>query len=46
MRFSTADVLQNPEIVVGLKRAWLASEAKVPGGHEEGGFFVANDFDF
>ncbi len=46
MKFSTTEVLQNPEIVAELKRAWLDSEPNVSGGHEEGGFIVVDDFGF
>jgi len=44
MKFSTAEILQNSEIVAELKQAWLDSEPNVSGGHEEGGFIVADDF--
>ena len=44
MKFSTAEILQNSEIVAELKQAWLDSEPNVSGGHEEGGFIVTDDF--
>ncbi len=34
MKFSTAEILQNYEIVTELKQAWLDSEPNVSGGHE------------
>lgn len=44
MKFSAAEILQNSEIVAGLKLAWRDSEPDISGGHEEGGFIVADDF--
>jgi len=44
MKFSKPEILRNSEIIAELKRAWLDSEPNVSGGHEEGGFVVADDF--
>ncbi len=46
MKFSPAEILQNSEIVTGLKQAWQDSEPNISGGHEEGGFIVVDDFRF
>src|SRR5918911_64634 len=46
MEFSTSEILQSSEIVAKLKQAWQDSEANVSGGHEEGGFIVADDSGF
>ncbi|CAN5692153.1 hypothetical protein BH18ACI1_BH18ACI1_22030 [soil metagenome] len=45
MKFSTAEILQNSEIVAKLKQTWQDSESNVSGGHE-GSFIVADDFGF
>lgn len=45
MNFSTTEILQNSPIVAELKQAWQDSEPNVSGGHEEGGFIVADDFE-
>ncbi len=37
-------ILENQIILSELKQAWLDSEPDVSGGHEEGGFIVADDF--
>lgn len=37
-------ILENQIILSELKRAWLDSAPNVSGGHEEGGFIVADDF--
>jgi hypothetical protein len=44
MKFSTAEISQNPSVVAELKRAWEDSEPDHSGGHEEGGFIVADEF--
>lgn len=44
MNFSIPEILQNSTIVAELKQTWLDSEPNVSGGHEEGGFVVADDF--
>ncbi len=46
MKFSPAEILQNSEIVTKLEHTWQDSEPNVSGGHEEGGFIVADDFGF
>ena len=37
------DLLENESILVELNRAWIDSEPDISGGHEEGGFIVADD---
>ncbi len=37
------DLLENESILVELKKAWIDSEPDISGGHEEGGFIVADD---
>ncbi len=44
MKFSTAEISQNPAVVAELKQAWQDSEPKISGGHEQGGFIVVDDF--
>ena len=44
MDFSVTEILQNPAIADELKQAWQDSEPDISGGHEEGGFIVADDF--
>ncbi len=39
-----ADIVGDQTILAGLKKAWLDSYPNVSGGHEEGGFIVADDF--
>ena len=39
-----AEILENQTILAELKKAWFDSEPNVSGGHEEGGFVVADDF--
>ena len=39
-----AEIIENQTILAELKKAWFESEPNVPGGHEEGGFIVADDF--
>jgi Domain of unknown function (DUF4329) len=41
---SAVEILQDSAVVAELKRAWQDSEPNISGGHEEGGFIVANDF--
>lgn len=36
------NILQNESILVELKKAWIDSESDIAGGHEEGGFIVAD----
>ena len=43
MKFSASEISQNPSVVVELKLAWQASEPGISGGHEEGGFIVADE---
>ena len=43
MSFSITDILENPLILSELKLAWIDSEPGGSGGHEEGGFIVADD---
>ena len=44
MDITTAnDFLENESILGELKRAWMESEPGDAGGHEEGGFIVADD---
>ncbi len=43
MNFTTNDIFENESIVVELKKAWIDSEPNISGGHEEGGFIVADD---
>lgn len=38
------EILENPTILPELKQVWLDSEPNISGGHEEGGFIVADDF--
>ena len=42
-RKTTNDLLENESIVAELKKAWIDSEPDFSGGHEEGGFIVADD---
>jgi len=42
MKFSAIEILQS--FAAELKQAWLDSKPNVSGGHEEGGFIVADDF--
>ena len=44
MKFSATGILQDTSVVAELKRAWQDSEPNVSGGHEEGGFIVADEF--
>jgi hypothetical protein len=44
MKFSPTEILQNSEIIAELRKAWHDSEPNISGGHEEGGFIVADDF--
>ena len=44
MNFSINDIFENQIIVAELSKGWLDSEPNVSGGHEEGGFIVADDF--
>jgi hypothetical protein len=44
MIFSINDILENQIILAELRKAWLDSEPNVSGGHEEGGFVVADNF--
>lgn len=44
MNFSVKDILENQTIIAELKKAWFDSAPNVSGGHEEGGFIVADDF--
>lgn len=37
------DLLENESILIELKKAWIDSEPDISGGHEEGGFIVADD---
>lgn len=46
MNFFTKDILGNKTVLAQLKQAWADSEPNVSGGHEEGGFIVADDFEF
>ena len=39
-------IVENLTILSELKQAWLDSEPNISGGHEEGGFIVADDFGF
>ncbi len=43
MNFTTNDILENESILAELKKAWIDSESGESGGHEEGGFIVADD---
>lgn len=43
MNFSINEIFENPLILSELNRAWLDSEPGQSGGHEEGGFIVADD---
>ena len=43
MKFLINDILGNELILAHLKNAWLDSEPGESGGHEEGGFIVADD---
>ena len=43
MKLSITEILENGLILTHLKDAWLDSEPAESGGHEEGGFIVAND---
>ena len=43
MKFITNNILENESILVELKKAWIDSEPDISGGHEEGGFIVADD---
>jgi hypothetical protein len=43
MKFSAAEISQNPSVVAELRRAWRDSEPGVSGGHEEGGFIVVDE---
>lgn len=45
MKFSATSLLQTPAVVSELKRAWLDSKPDASGGHEKGGFIVADDED-
>jgi hypothetical protein len=44
MKFSINDIFDNQTILSELKNAWIESEPNISGGHEEGGFIVADDF--
>jgi hypothetical protein len=44
MKFSAAEISQNPAVVAELNRGWKDSEPGISGGHEEGGFIVVDDF--
>lgn len=43
MSFSINDIFENQVILSELNRSWLDSEPGESGGHEEGGFIVADD---
>ncbi len=43
MNFSINDIFENPLILSELINAWIDSEPGESGGHEEGGFIVADD---
>jgi hypothetical protein len=43
MNFTTNDILENESVLVELKKAWIDSEPAISGGHEEGGFIIADD---
>ena len=43
MTISVNDILGNELVLAHLKNAWLDSTLGISGGHEEGGFIVAND---
>ncbi len=44
MLMDIAAILENRTILFELKQAWLDSVPGISGGHEEGGFIVADDF--
>jgi hypothetical protein len=44
MNFKIKDIFDNQTILSELKNAWIESEPNISGGHEEGGFIVADDF--
>ncbi len=44
MNFLINDIFENKSILAELKKAWIDSEPNVSGGHEQGGFIVADDF--
>ena len=44
MNFLINDIFENKSILAELKLAWFDSDPNVSGGHEEGGFIVADDF--
>ena len=43
MIFSINEIFENRLIVSELTRSWLDSESSESGGHEEGGFIIADD---
>jgi hypothetical protein len=43
MKFSINSIFENPLIVSELNQAWIDSKPDESGGHEEGGFIVADD---
>jgi hypothetical protein len=43
MHFTVKDILENESIFAELKKAWIDSRPGESGGHEEGGFIVADD---
>jgi hypothetical protein len=43
MNFSINEIFENPLILSELNRAWIDSDPGESGGHEEGGFIVADD---
>lgn len=43
MNFSINDIFENPPILSELNQAWIDSDPGESGGHEEGGFIVADD---
>lgn len=42
IKFSLNDILENETVFIELKKAWYDSEPDISGGHEEGGFIVAD----